>query len=105
MSVTLACLSIVIVVFIHTGILCVIVGADNSAGINWNWINCKKKWQKYFWTITRNVGVAIMDTCCGYFVGGVVPSLLVSSVLQNTGKAYAEHIPEQQSISLWNLSN
>lgn len=42
MSVTLACLSIVIVVFIHTGILCIIVGADILAGINWNWINCKK---------------------------------------------------------------
>lgn len=36
MSVTLACLSIVIVVFIHTGILCIIVGANISAGINWN---------------------------------------------------------------------
>lgn len=30
-----------------------------------------------------------MDICRWYFVGGVTPSLLVSSVLQNTGKAYA----------------
>lgn len=36
MSVTPACLSTVVVVFIDTGILCIIAEANISAGINWN---------------------------------------------------------------------